>query len=349
MKSLKEKEFFKRATLILICSLVFYVIFTLAATIIVIFGGWFYRNHFYELAYTPDNPYPLIFIVLSLVTGTAVSFCLVKKVFIPLGKLNRAVMKIAKGDYSVRIAPEGIPAIKKLTVTFNKMAEELQNVEILKSDFVNNFSHEFKTPVTSIAGFAEMLKKNLTEEEKEEYINIIAKESRRLAQLSGDVLELTRLDNKKEATDKVTFNLSEQIRLVIALLDTKWADKEIEFNLDCDEVYICANEKLLQQLWVNLIDNAIKFSPDEATVYITLSESGNKIIATVKDEGCGMSEKTKLHAFDRLYRGDGSEKIPGNGIGLTMAKRVCEMHGGKIEIIKTDSTGTTFEVTLNKK
>lgn len=173
------------------------------------------------------------------------------------------------------------------------MAEELQNVEILKSDFVNNFSHEFKTPVTSIAGFAEMLKKNLTEEEKEEYINIIAKESRRLAQLSGDVLELTRLDNKKEATDKVTFNLSEQIRLVIAMLDTKWADKEMEFYFDCDEVYICANEKLLQQLWVNLIDNAIKFSPENATVYITLSESGNKIIATVKDEGCGMSEKNK--------------------------------------------------------
>ena len=177
MKSLKEKEFFKRATLILICSLVFYVIFTLAATIIVIFGGWFYRNHFYELAYTPDNIYPLIFIVLSLVTGIAVSIYLVKKVFIPLGKLNRAVMKISKGDYSVRIVPEGIRTIKSFSASFNKMAEELQNVEILKSDFVNNFSHEFKTPVTSIAGFAEMLKKNLSEEEKEEYINIIAKES----------------------------------------------------------------------------------------------------------------------------------------------------------------------------
>ena len=193
-----------------------------------------------------------------------------------------------------------------------------------------------------------MLKKDISEEEKQEYIDIIVKESRRLSQLSSDVLELSRLENKKEATERVTFNLSEQLRLVIAMLDSKWAEKNINFNLECEEINFNGNEKLLHHLWVNLIDNAVKFSPDNSTVYISLLEEGNRIVATIKDEGCGMDEETRARAFERLYRGENSKATAGNGIGLTLAKRVCEIHKGNIYIEDTGNNGTTVKVLLNK-
>lgn len=240
---------------------------------------------------------------------------------------------------------KGIRAVKKIVRSINITAEELNNTRTMRNDFINNFSHEFKTPIISISGFAKMLKdENLSDEEKEEYLNIIISESERLSQLSTNVLNLTRLNNQAIVTNKTNFNVSEQIRNVIILLEHKWSEKNIEVNFECDEYTLNASEELLQQLWINLIDNAIKYSPEDSKITIDIIRNDSTLVFTVEDTGKGMDENTAKHAFDSFFQGDLSHKTSGNGIGLAIAKRVCELHEGDIKIKRTDESGTVFEI-----
>lgn len=173
------------------------------------------------------------------------------------------------------------------------MTDELSGIEILRTDFINNFSHEFKTPIVSILGFAKLLKLgNITEDEKTEYLNIIIEESQRLASLSETVLNLSRVESLSVLSDIQCFNLSEQIRQSILMLEQKWVKKNISFDLQLDDIQITGNQQLLKQVWMNLIDNAVKFSPSDSTVTITLDKIRDEAIFSVKDKGPGMNTRT---------------------------------------------------------
>ena len=247
----------------------------------------------------------------------------------------------------MRVAPGGSDEFRMLGEKFNHMAEELGSVELLRSDFINNFSHEFKTPIVSIRGFAKALKwDDLSESERSEYLDIILEESERLSALAENVLALSRVENQTILTDKTRFNVSEQLRLAIALMDGKWPDKRIDFAFDGGEAYLEGNEQLLQQAWINLLDNAVKFSPEGGTVEVSVAQAGGRMTVSVSDQGPGMTEDVRAHVFDKFYQGDASHTTKGNGLGLALVKRIVELHGGTVEPFAREGGGSRFVVTL---
>ncbi|MCM1127826.1 MAG: HAMP domain-containing histidine kinase [Lachnospiraceae bacterium] len=258
-----------------------------------------------------------------------------------------AADKIADGDYSPRLHLKGSDEIRQLGQKFNHMAEELGSVEMLRKDFINNFSHEFKTPIVSIRGFAKMLKLDeLSNEERDEYLNIIISESERLSDLATHVLDLSKIEQQSILTDKSRFNITEQIRRCIALLDGKWAEKKISFDFNCQEYYFTGNEKMMEQVWINLIDNAIKFSPDESTVSISIFSENDSLTVSIADSGSGIDESAQPYIFDKFYQADVSHSTKGNGLGLTIAQKIISLHNGTIQVTSSKRNGTLIRVKL---
>ena len=210
--------------------------------------------------------------------------------------------------------------------------------------------HEFKTPIVSIRGFAKMLRRgDLTDEERVEYLDIIIAESERLAQLSTNVLSLSKIEQQTILTNKTTFNVSEQIRLVIAMLDTKWTDKHISISFDAPELFISGNENMLQEVWINLLDNAIKFSDKYGNVDVTAGKQDKNYVFTFTNYDISISDKNTTHHFDKFYQGDKSHSEKGNGLGLAIADRIINLHNGTIHLEKSNETKTTFVVTIPDK
>ena len=227
------------------------------------------------------------------------------------------------------------------------MAEELASVELLRTDFVNNFSHEFKTPIVSIRGFARILKrKDLTEEMRSEYLDTIIQESERLADLADQVLSLSKLENQAIITDKKAYNVSEQIRLIIAMMYSKWSERIIDIDFERGELLLHANEELMKQVFINLLDNAVKFSPDGSVIKVHIIEKVSSLIFVIRDQGPGMDEDTASRIFDKFYQGDTSHGASGNGLGMTIAHRIVALHGGSIRVETAPGKGTSFYVEL---
>ncbi|MBQ9140912.1 MAG: HAMP domain-containing histidine kinase [Lachnospiraceae bacterium] len=328
-----------------------FLILILSSTLIAIFVAIvisFILKHFHLIRFGEQGISPLWFLLLLAIlidVFTTIPFLIFAAK--PILKVINASKKIAKGDYSVRIPLGSIDAVEELTINFNKMAAELESVEMLQSDFINNFSHEFKTPIVSIRGFAKMLKRSdLTDEERAEYLDIIIAESERLAELSTNVLNLSKIEQQTILTDTITFNASEQIRLVIAMLDTKWADKQISITFDASELFITGNENMLQEVWLNLLDNAIKFSDKYGKIDVTASTNEKNVIFTFTNYGVAISAEDMAHIFDKFYQGDKSHSEKGNGLGLAIADRIVKLHNGTIHLETSSEERTTFVVTL---
>lgn len=299
------------------------------------------------------TPLLLYVIFISLIIGFGISMLLVRFPLKPFNKVISTTNRLSSGDFKARIrfskTIKAIPAYAEMEESFNKLAHELENTEMLRSDFINNFSHEFKTPIVSIAGFAKLLKKeNLTEEQKKEYINIIEEESIRLSDMATKVLSLTKIENQTILSEVSTFNLSEQIRNCVLLLEQKWTNKNIEFNLNFSEHYVCACEELLMQVWMNLVDNAIKFSPEYSTVSIDINESNNELTVSISNTGSYISPEEQKHIFRKFYQTDKSHASYGNGIGLAIVKKIVDLHKGKVNV-KSDEYSTKFSITINKQ
>ena len=283
------------------------------------------------------------------IIGTGVATILTKWLLIPLKEMIHATDRIAKGDFKVQIQEtfDEDSDFGILQRSFNHMAGELDGIEMFRNDFINNFSHEFKTPIVSIQGFAHQLQAGgLTPEEEREYIRIIATESDRLAKMATNILLLSKLENQAIVTDKTEFYLDEQLRTCLLLLEKQWDAKSIELNLDLDEVKYHFNETMLSHVWVNLLGNAIKFTPPGGCITCTLKSDGSTVTVTISDTGCGMDESTQKHIFEKFYQGDTSHTGDGNGIGLTIVGRILVLCGGQIDVQSKPSQGSTFTVTL---
>lgn len=293
------------------------------------------------------------FIYASLVIGFLLAFLTGKITLRPIKRLVNQLDRLANGDFKARLhfgRPIGAhPTFKQVENSFNRAAQELEHTEMLRSDFINNFSHEFKTPIVSIAGFAKLLRRgNLTEKQKEEYLEVIEEESLRLSAMANNVLSLTRVESQTILTDVTRFNLSEQIRGAALLLTEKWTPKNISMEMQFGEQLISANEELLKQVWINLLDNAIKFSRPNGTVSVDISEEGAWITVSVANQGKDIPKDRITHIFNKFYQADESHFSEGNGIGLAVVKRVCELHNGRVFAKSEDGT-TTFTVLLPKK
>lgn len=301
----------------------------------------------------PNSQYVLILMsVINLIVGVIVT---VLTSHVALKHINRIIdqmNRLASGDFKARLNFGELfskhPTVAEVTDSFNKMAEELENTAMLRSDFINNFSHEFKTPIVSIAGFTKLLKRgNLTEQQKMEYLDIIETESLRLSAMATNVLNVTKIENQTILTDITKFNLSEQIRSSVLLLESTWVKKNIEFSLEFDEQEIYANEELLKQVWINLIDNAIKFSPEYGLIVIKIIDHGDTYTILVANSGNEIPKEKQKKIFDKFYQADESHSSEGNGIGLAIVKRVVELHYGDV-LVECENGITTFAVELSK-
>jgi len=270
----------------------------------------------------------------------------------PVNAIINAMNRLASGDYKTRLHFGRYlgkhPTAVEISRSFNNLAEELERTEILRTDFINNFSHEFKTPIVSIAGFAKLLKHgNLTEEQKREYINIIEEESMRLSSMATNVLNLTKVENQTILTDVTEFNLSEQIRKCFLLLESKWSKKNMTPELDFGEHTIKANEELLKQVWINLIDNAVKFGDAGTTVRVSITETEKNIFVSVSDTGVGIPKELRERIFQKFYQADESHSSEGNGVGLAVVKGIVKLHNGDITV-SSGNHKTVFTVSLPK-
>ena len=266
----------------------------------------------------------------------------------PINDLVHAMREVSQGDFSVRVDAEDVSGdMGRLVSSFNDMATELGGLELFRKDFINNFSHEFKTPIVSIKGFARQLERDdLTDAQRREYLDIIISESDRLANMSGNVLLLSKLENQNIVTDKTMYRLDEQLRKCILLMEKQWTQKDLDLDLDMDEVEFLGNEEMVQHVWVNLLGNAIKFSPQGGTLSVWLRREDGTAMVSVRDEGPGMDEATRKRIFEKFYQGDTAHASEGNGLGLSLVKRIVDLCQGSVTVESEPGQGATFTVRL---
>jgi len=299
------------------------------------------------------GPVILFMSLISLIIGGVIAFFSSRLPLKPVNEIINKMNRLAAGDFKTRLkfgnTMSAHPAVKELTTSFNTMATELENTELLRTDFINNFSHEFKTPIVSITGLANLLELgNISEEQRIQYARAIREESMRLSSMASNVLNLTKVENQTILTDVSRFNLSEQVRSAVLLLEEKWTGKNIDLQLDFDEYIIEANEELLKQVWINLIDNAVKFVPRCGTVELDVLEEGERLCVRISNTGSEIPPEKQKKIFNKFYQADESHATQGNGIGLAIVQRIVTLHGGEISV-KSENGVTAFTVKLPKK
>ena len=291
-------------------------------------------------------------ITFAAIIGLVLVIVVFKHVIGPIRKMSDATKKVAKGDFNVQIENKKIrkDEIGTLTENFNMMVRELESNEYLSKEFMSNVSHEFKTPIASIQGFANLLKdKDVSEKDKEEYIDIIIEESGRLANLSNNIQQLSKLENKKGLIQKQKVAIDEQIRKCIIILNNKLEEKNIEIGMDEDkDVFLNVNEDMMHQVWINLINNAIKYTDDNGRIDIIIDEFKDRVVVEVKDTGRGIKEENVDKIFEKFYQEDSSHNSEGNGLGLAIVKKIVELHKGTNEVKSKIGEGSSFIVTIPK-
>ena len=261
--------------------------------------------------------------------------------------LSNAIKAVASGDFATRISTKKQRQITPIYASFNKMCAELESVQILRNDFINSYSHEFKTPIASINGFASLLlEKEMSPQEQRQYLEIIADESERLSKLATNTLLLSKLSSQHIVTDSEQYDLSEQLRQCSIILSKKWLDKKIEFSGEFPPIMYFGNKEMMQHLWLNLLDNAIKYTPVGGEISAEAHAENSNVIVKITDTGEGISEETLKYLFDPYYQGDSSHSQQGLGLGLSIAKRIVELCDGTITVQSKISVGSTFTVTL---
>ncbi|MBP3217701.1 MAG: HAMP domain-containing histidine kinase [Lachnospiraceae bacterium] len=357
-------------TMLLVVNLFFIVFLMLALVSLLVFLG--VDNGFFIQDGALTIRGGLVFIYAVCILTALSMVVMIRLVFIvPIQEVMDAMKDLASGNFSRRIKQEEVwrpREIVEFRSTFNKTAEQLEGTEILRKDFISNFSHEFKTPIVSISGFADLLMEDdLTPEERKEYLSIIHDESIRLADLSARILAMSRIESQTVLTDCTTFRLDEQIRQCVLVSEQKWKQKALQFDVTLGPAEYYGNESMLKEVWLNLLDNAAKFSEAGGLISITLthvdahnalnlnlnagslagSHNGCREIAVaVTDHGPGMDEETKAHIFDQFYQGDTSHKTQGNGLGLSMVRKIVSLHEGRIEVDSSPGNGSCFTVYL---
>lgn len=294
-------------------------------------------------------------IIASFFIGSFMAFAITNTILKPLSELVKATKRVTNGDFNVSLdigwaERRTIKELRELIHDFNEMTEELRNTELFRNDFISNFSHEFKTPLVSIHGFARQLYEgNLTEEQQREFSKIILDETEYLSVLSQNTLLMTNLENRDIITEKTDFPLDEQLRECMIRLEPQWSAKNIEIDMDLDEIRFYWNKPMLAHVWNNLFDNAVKFTAEGGFIHVSCKHRDGLIVVTVKDSGCGISKEAAEHIFEKFYQADASHATKGNGLGLSLVRKIVELCGGDISVSSEVGKGTEFTVELRDK
>lgn len=327
------------------------------ATIFIIFLMisflWFVLFEMNVISIDPHSRHiPIVlFLFGSLLLGGIIALFVGKVIIRPMQNISNAFEALSRGDFSVKVPEdEKLDEIREMSERFNAMTYDLSHIETLRNDFVVNVSHEFKTPIASIEGYATLLQNhNLSPEKRDHYIEKILENSRRLSSLSSNILMLSKLENQETVMDKREYRLDEQIRRTILLLESEWSSKGIEFDMELPRQIYYGSEPLLEQVWSNIIDNAIKHSPEGGMIHVSIEQSETHLFVTISDQGDGMSEETQKHIFEKFYQGDSSRKAEGNGLGLALVKRIVDLCKGSVKVESRLHQGAAFTVELPKE
>jgi len=254
---------------------------------------------------------------------------------------------VSQGDFDKQLETSScIAEVVQSYNSFNVMTKELRATQILQMDFVSNVSHEFKTPINAIEGYTMLLQGEELSNEQNEYVEKILFNTQRLSCLVGNILLLSKLENQNIPMKKTKYRLDEQIRQALLSLESKWTQKEIGFQVEMEAVKYVGNEGLFMHVWINLLDNAIKFSPNQGIITMFLKQENDQVKFILEDEGPGIDEEIKNRIFDKFYQADGSHKAEGNGLGLALVKRIIDSAGGTIEAQNREYGGCRFVVQL---
>lgn len=314
-------------------------------------------GQYYQISLFPNSSLLLQLLVSLLVTvasalvlGTLLASVAGKRYLRPIRELSAAIAQVAKGNFDVSVKPQPNSEMGCLAENFNSMAHDLSQIETLQRDFISNVSHEFKTPLSSISGYAKLLKTGvLSDDERNEYYDIISSESERLAALTSNILRLSKLEHCSAPPEKREYSLDEQLRRVIVLLEPQWSRKSITIEPELDSETIEGCPELLQEVWTNLIGNAIKYSSDGGRVFIRLFGGLDNVTVEIEDEGCGMTPQVLERIFERFYQGERSHSAEGNGLGLALVKQICLLCGANIDVESVPGEGSLFRITLPRE
>lgn len=283
--------------------------------------------------------------IIAIIIGIILFLFAGKMIVKPIKRLTDATEKVVTGDFDIKLTSNRKDEIGTLISSFNMMANELKSIEILRNDFISDVSHEFKTPLTSIEGYTKLLKE-CDEEERDEYIDIITEETSRLSKLATNILTLNKIESDSITIFKEEFSLDEQIRRAILLLENQWSEKEIQLEIDLENIKYKGNSDLMYQVWINLIDNAIKFSPKGEILKIELNKDEKEIKFSIQDFGDGVDKENETRIFEKFYKSDKSRNTTGNGLGLSIVKRIIDIHNGRIYLDLKIEKGTKVIVEL---
>lgn len=317
-------------------------------TLLVAISGYFITK---DARFTPKPFIPLFIMVLTCVLLGTFLFGMISNVVLkPVNEISEATKLVAKGDFSVRLDEEQrVKEMQEIFKNFNIMTRELASTEMLREDFIVNVSHQFKTPLAAIEGSSTLLQdENISLKERREFTQMIIQSTQQLSSLTGNILNISKLDSSEFPLEMNDFRLDEQLRRAVLLLEKEWVDKNLVLEIDCDEVVYRGNEALLFQVWVNLLDNAIKYSKPDGKLRVALYTTRSGYSIQIEDTGVGISEASQKHIFEKFYQSDNAKQVGGNGLGLALVWRIIKRHNGTILVKSEEGVGTTFTVRLPK-
>lgn len=328
----------------IVCIFAFLCVTLGVSALLTLLLEWLTNTHF-------TVPTIVWMVLFSVVLGGGLSIIMSRFFLRPVTRMGRAMERVAAGDFTVRLDnPGALGEMRDSYAHFNTMTRALAATETLQSDFISNVSHEFKTPINAIEGYAMLMQDAGNDPAlQREYADKILLSTRRLSELVNNILLLSKVDNQTMPLEKHPYRLDEQLRRAILLLERKWTQKQIEWDVDMDEATYTGNESLMLHVWVNLLDNAIKFDPVGGEIRLRLHCESTCIRITVSDNGPGIPKDQQSAIFERFYQADGSHKSEGNGLGLALARRIVRMCGGEISVSSEPGKGSCFTVELPRE
>ena len=329
-----------RVKFFLICMVEFIAVVLLSEL-----AGWLLRRW---LGVTLNIPIFVWAILFSVVVGGVITNYITNSFIDPITHLGKAMKAVAGGNFQVTAqCSSKLKEVKDIYASFNLMVKELAATETLQTDFISSVSHEFKTPINAIEGYASLLQDHQqSPEEQQIYIEKILFNTRRLSTLTGNILLLSKINNQTIKPQRASFRLDEQIRQAIVALEQKWTEKDIDFDVELDKVTYNGYESLLLHVWSNLIDNAIKFDPQGGMITLRLRQSEDCALFTIEDNGPGVPPEEQERIFHKFYQSDSSREMSGNGLGLALVRQIVDFSGGTVTVENLPEAGCRFSVSL---
>ena len=339
-----KKELTPKVTLrvkfFLICMAEFVVVVLLSEL-----AGWLLQRW---LGVTLSIPIFVWAILFSIVVGGAITKFITRSFIDPITQLGKAMKEVADGNFQVTAQCRSrLKDVNDIYDSFNLMVKELAATETLQTDFISNVSHEFKTPINAIEGYASLLQDHQqSQDEQDAYIEKILFNTHRLSTLTGNILLLSKINNQSIHPQRTVFRLDEQVRQAIVALEQKWTEKDIDFDVELDKISYSGYESLLIHVWSNLIDNAIKFDPHGGMIALRLRQEDGFAVFTIDDNGPGVAPEDQERVFHKFYQSDSSRVMDGNGLGLPLVKKIVEFSGGTVTLENLPEAGCRFTVRL---